>query len=230
MVDKEMMQTEDEIEINLGELFQLLKQNIKMIVISILIGIIVLGIMTVFFINKKYESTSKLFLKPDVTEGITDYTQINSNNLMVNNYIEMLKGNNIQSQAAKELNMETSEVNAALTISNQTNTQIISITATTTDPELSKQIVDAVVKVFRKEVKETLNVNNIAVVDQAEVATAPVSPNLKINLIIGALLGGFISVGYLFIKFMLDTHIHNKEEAEKYLGIPMLGSIPYFED
>ncbi len=230
MVDKEMMQTEDEIEINLGELFQLLKQNIKMIVISILIGIIVLGIMTVFFINKKYESTSKLFLKPDVTEGITDYTQINSNNLMVNNYIEMLKGNNIQSQAAKELNMETSEVNAALTISNQTNTQIISITATTTDPELSKQIVDAVVKVFRKEVKETLNVNNIAVVDQAEVATAPVSPNLKMNLIIGALLGGFISVGYLFIKFMLDTHIHNKEEAEKYLGIPMLGSIPYFED
>ena len=230
MVDKEMMQTEEEIEINLGELFQLLKQNIKMIVISILIGIIVLGIMTVFFINKKYESTSKLFLKPDVTEGITDYTQINSNNLMVNNYIEMLKGNNIQSQAADELNMETSEVNAALTISNQTNTQIISITATTTDPELSKQIVDAVVKVFRKEVKETLNVNNIAVVDQAEVATAPVSPNLKMNLIIGALLGGFISVGYLFIKFMLDTHIHNKEEAEKYLGIPMLGSIPYFED
>lgn len=230
MVDKEMMQTEDEIEINLGELFQLLKQNIKMIVISILIGIIVLGIMTVFFINKKYESTSKLFLKPDVTEGITDYTQINSNNLMVNNYIEMLKGNNIQSQAADELNMETNEVKAALTISNQTNTQIISITATTTDPELSKQIVDAVVKVFRKEVKETLNVNNIAVVDQAEVATAPVSPNLKMNLIIGALLGGFISVGYLFIKFMLDTHIHNKEEAEKYLGIPMLGSIPYFED
>ena len=230
MVDKEMMQTEEEIEINLGELFQLLKQNIKMIVISILIGIIVLGIMTVFFINKKYESTSKLFLKPDVTEGITDYTQINSNNLMVNNYIEMLKGNNIQSQAADELNMETSKVNAALTISNQTNTQIISITATTTDPELSKQIVDAVVKVFRKEVTETLNVNNIAVVDQAEVATAPVSPNLKMNLIIGALLGGFISVGYLFIKFMLDTHIHNKEEAEKYLGIPMLGSIPYFED
>lgn len=230
MEDKEMTQTEEEIEINLGELFQLLKQNIKMIVISILIGIIVLGIMTVFFINKKYESTSKLFLKPDVTEGITDYTQINSNNLMVNNYIEMLKGNNIQSQAADELNMETNEVKAALTISNQTNTQIISITATTTDPELSKQIVDAVVKVFRKEVKETLNVNNIAVVDQAEVATAPVSPNLKMNLIIGALLGGFISVGYLFIKFMLDTHIHNKEEAEKYLGIPMLGSIPYFED
>lgn len=230
MVEQEIMKNEDEIEINLGELFALLKAQYKLIIISILTMSIIAGVITVFFISRKYQSTASIYPKPEVTEGMVDYTQINANSLMVNNYIEMLKGNNIQSQAAKELNMETSEVNAALTISNQTNTQIISITATTTDPELSKQIVDAVVKVFRKEVKETLNVNNIAVVDQAEVATAPVSPNLKMNLIIGALLGGFISVGYLFIKFMLDTHIHNKEEAEKYLGIPMLGSIPYFED
>lgn len=50
------------------------------------------------------------------------------------------------------------------------------------------------------------------------------------NLVIGALLGAFASIGYLFIKFMLDTRIHNKEDAEKYLGVPCLGSIPYFED
>lgn len=230
MTENEMIQNDEEIEINLGELFQVLKTNLKLIIISVLIGILVLGIITVFFINKKYESTSKLFLKPDVTEGVTDYTQINSNNLMVNNYVEMLKGNNIQSQAAKSLDMERSDIQNALTISNETNTQIITITAKTTDPEESKKIVDATVNAFTKEAKETLNVNNITVVDQAEVATAPVSPNLKMNLVIGALLGGFVSVGFLFIKFMLDTHIHNKEEAEKYLGIPMLGSIPYYED
>lgn len=86
------------------------------------------------------------------------------------------------------------------------------------------------VSTFKKEAKETLNINNITTVDQAEVATSPVSPSLKMNLVIGALLGAFASIGYLFIKFMLDTRIHNKEDAEKYLGVPCLGSIPYFED
>ncbi len=230
MTDKEILQNEEEIEINLGELFQLLKRNIKMIIISVLLCTVLLGIITVFVINKKYESTTRLFLKPDVTEGIADYSQINSNNLMVNNYVEMIKGNNIQGIAADKLNMNIKDLNSCLSVSNETNTQIISITAKTTDPALSKDIVDAVVETFTKEAKEKLNVNNITVVDEAEVATDPVSPSLKLNLAIGALLGAFLSIGYLFIKFMLDTHIHNKEEVEKYLGIPCLGSVPYFEE
>lgn len=230
MTDKEILQNEEEIEINLGELFQLLKRNIKMIIISVLLCTVLLGIITVFVINKKYESTTRLFLKPDVTEGIADYSQINSNNLMVNNYVEMIKGNNIQGIAANELNMDIKDLNKSLNVTNETNTQIISITAKTTDPALSKDIVDAVVETFTKEAKEKLNVNNITVVDEAEIATDPVSPSLKRNLLIGALLGAFLSIGYLFIKFMLDTHIHNKEEVEKYLGIPCLGSVPYFEE
>lgn len=230
MKDNEINNKEEELEIDIGELFKLLKSNIKMIIISILSCILVFGIVTVFIISKKYESTSRLFLKADATEGIADYSQINSNNLMVNNYVEMLKGNNILNNVANQLDLDIKEVSSSLKVTNETNTQIISITATTKEPELSKKIVDAVVTTFTREAKENLNVNNITVVDQSEIATAPVSPSLKLNLLIGAAIGAFISIGYLFIKFMLDTHIHNKEEAEKYLGIPLLGSVPYFED
>lgn len=220
----------EEIEINFGELFLLLKKNIKMIFISVLICTVLAGFITVFFISKKYESTSRLFLKPSVTEGIADYSQINSNNLMVNNYVEILKGNNIHSQVANELSLDINQITQSVSITKETDTQIIAITAKTDDPSTSKNIVDAIVSTFTKVAKQTLNVNNIIIVDQAKIATSPVSPSLKFNLVLGVLIGGFISIGYLFIKFMLDTHIHNKEEAEKYLGIPVLGSIPWFED
>lgn len=231
MTEQEMMKNEDEMEeINLGELFALLKSKYKMIIISILVTTIIAGVITVFFIDRKYQSTASIYPKPEVTEGMVDYTQINANSLMVNNYIEMLKGNNIQSQVAESLNIAIAEVSNSVTISNQANTQIISISATTTDPELSKNIVDKLVATFKKEAKNTLNINNISTIDQAQIADTPVSPNLKINLVIGALIGAFLSVGFIFIKFMLDTHIHNKEEAEKYLGIPCLGSIPYFDN
>lgn len=230
MTEKNLTQNEEEVEINLGELLTLLKSKYKMIIISILSCAVIAGAITVFLISKKYESNANIYPKPEVTEGSVDYTQINANNLMVNNYIEMLKGNNIQSQVAENLGITTAQVSSSVSISNQTNTQIIHISATTTDPQLSKDIVDGLVSVFKKEAKDTLNINNISTIDSAQMATSPVSPNLKMNLIIGALIGALISIGYLFIKFMLDTHIHNKDEAEKYLGIPCLGSIPYFED
>ena len=230
MIDNEILKNEEEIEINLSELFQLIKVNIKMIVIAVLICTLITGIGTVFLINKKYESTARIYPKPEVTEGIVDYTQINANNLMVNNYIAMINGNNIQNMVAQQLGMDVEDISDCLSVSNETDTQIISITATTTDPETSKEIVDCVVDTFKQEAKDTLNINNITTVDQAEIETNPVSPNLKLNLLIGAFIGVLLSVGYIFIKFMLDTHIHNKEEAEKYLGIPNLGAIPWFED
>lgn len=221
---------DEEIEIDLSELFQLIKSKILIIIISMLVCTLISGVFTVFFINKKYESTARIYPKPEVTEGVVDYTQINANNLMVNNYIAMIRGNNIQSMTAKELNLSVGEINGSVSVSNVSDTQIISITATTSDPELSKKIVDSLVSNFKKEAKDTLNVNNITTVDQAEIATSPVSPSLKKNLLIGALIGALISVGYVFILFILDTHIRNKEEAEKYLGIPNLGSIPWYEE
>ena len=201
----------EEIEINLAELFQVLKEHLHIIIISTLICAILVGAFTIFFVSKKYESTARIFPKPEVNEGIVDYSQINSNNSMTKNYIALLGGNNIQSKVAKELNVDTNVVSSALSISNETDTQIISISATTTDPQLSKKIVDTTV-------------------DDAKLQTSPVSPSVPKNIVIGGLVGAILSIGIIFIRFMLDNRLHTKEDVEKYLEIPNLGVIPYFED
>ena len=60
MIDNEIVKNDEEIEINLGELFQLLKSKYKMIIISTLVCAIIAGIVTIFFISKKYESTARI--------------------------------------------------------------------------------------------------------------------------------------------------------------------------
>ena len=94
----------------------------------------------------------------------------------------------------------------------------------------SVKIVDTTVDVFTNEVKETLNINNITTVDDAKLQTSPVSPSVPKNIVIGGLVGAILSIGIIFIRFMLDNRLHTKEDVEKYLEIPNLGVIPYFED
>lgn len=98
---------------------------------------------------------------------------------MVANYIELLQGNNIQDKVAKNLDISSGLVSSALQVSNTEDTQIIEISATTTDPGLSKRIVDETINVFTETVKEILDVSNIIMVDNAEINTAPVSPNIQ---------------------------------------------------
>ena len=126
MTDNQDIQNE-EIEINLGELLEVLKSHLHMIIISILICAILVGVFTIFFIQKKYSSTARIFPKPEVNEGVVDYSQINSNNLMTNNYVALIQGNNIQSKVADELKIDTTVVSSALSVTNESYTQIISI-------------------------------------------------------------------------------------------------------
>lgn len=216
--------------IDLMEIFKQLKTHIRSIILTTLLIALLAGIITVFVIPKKYESTVRLYLKPDSTTGVSDYSQVNANNLLVNNYVEMIKGNNITEKAATALKINQAVVSSSLVVTNETNTQVISITSKTTDPALSKRIVDQVTKTFRDEVRENLNVTNITIIDNSKIATSPVSPSLPKNLAIGGLAGAVLSIAYVIIRMLMDTRIHNKDEAEQYLGIPNLGAVPFIDN
>lgn len=221
---------EEEVTIDLMEILKQLKSHIRSIILTTLLIALLAGVITVFVIPKKYESTVRLYLKPDSTTGVSDYSQVNANNLLVNNYVEMIKGNNITEKAATALKINQGVVSSSLVVTNETNTQVISITSKTTDPALSKRIVDQVTKTFRDEVRENLNVTNITIIDNSKIATSPVSPSLPKNLAIGALAGALLSIAYVIIRMLMDTRIHNKDEAEQYLGIPNLGAVPFIEN
>ena len=220
----------DEVEIYLSQLLKLLKKNIRLIIILALVGIIIAASATTFLISKKYQSQGSVLLKADVVNGSLDSTQVNTNKMMVNNYVKLLQGNNIQDQVAKNLNITSAEVRSSLSITNTTDTQIIEISSTTVDPGLSKRIVDETISVFTTLIQEKLDVTNVTIVDQPEVNPNPVSPSMVKNVIIGAVAGIVISLGYLLLTYLLDTKIKNGEQAEQYLGVPLLGIVPFFEE
>lgn len=225
----EKTELNDELEIDLSELFKLLKKNIKLIIILVLAGITIAVFITTFFIDKKYASQGSILLKAEVVDGSIDSSQLNANNMMVNNYIELLQGNTIQNKVADNLNITGDEVKAALKVTNTAETQIIEIYATTTNPELSKNIVEETITVFTTLVQEKLNVTNLTIVDQPEINANPVSPSMTKNILIGGIIGVVISLAYILLTYLLDTKIKSGEQAEQILGVPLLGIIPYFD-
>lgn len=222
---------DDTVEIDLSQLFHQIKKNIRLIVISMLLVAVIAFLFTTFFVDKKYASQARIYITPKVTEeGTVDYSSLTSGNLMVNNYMSILKGENLLRNVSEAIGTDFSIVNSSLSVSNDANTQIITIKSTTDDPELSKAIVEQTVSSFQSDMQELLNIQNLVVIDSAKVNSSPVSPNVKMNTLIGALIGAMLSGGYVFIMFILDKRLRNKKEAEEYLGIPVLAEIPWYED
>lgn len=226
----ETKELNEEMEIDLTELFQQILKNIKMVILCTLIGVLVMTGITVFLMDKKYQSTSRIYLKPEVdVTGNVDYSSVNSNNLMVNNYMSVMQSETIIDSVAEELNIESSVIKDGLSVTNETDTQIIVVSCTTQDPELSKEVVEKTVNNFFEKMKTSLSITNMEILDAPKANKTPVSPSKVKNMIIGGIVGAMISIGYIFIQFMLDKRLKSREEAEKYLGIPVLGVVPDIE-
>lgn len=66
------------------------------------------------------------------------------------------------------------------------------------------------------------------ILDTALVPMAPVSPNKKIYLILGLMLGGFVSAGFIFIKEFTDNSINSVDQL-KLTHLPILSAIPVLD-
>lgn len=225
------MNNEEENELDLSQLYKLFKKNIRLIVITAIIGAIIALVVTIFFIDKKYASETRIYLTPKVSDqGIVDNTTISSNNLLVNSYVSIIQGKNILTKVAADLKLSNvNEVSKSLTVTNEKDTQIISVVAKTDNPTKSKQIAETTVEIFFTEMKDKLQISNMTIVDAAEINAIEVSPSKKKNVLIGGLAGAFIAACYVVMKFLLDKRLRNRSEVESFLEIPVLVEVPLFE-
>lgn len=83
----------------------------------------------------------------------------------------------------------------------------------------------------REETALTLGVvdPNAKIIDSPLSTTNPISPNKMITYIGFLILGVMIPFVVIFIREMVDTRIHTREEVENALNIPVIGDIPKFD-
>lgn len=75
-----------------------------------------------------------------------------------------------------------------------------------------------------------VGVNNISVVDTADVPQRPSSPRLVINLLVSLLAGLGLGALAAFALEQMDEAIADPAEVERRLGLPLLGSVPRVAD
>lgn len=215
-------------EIDLLELFRAVLKYIKLIIVLCIVFGLGGFLETKFLITPTYTASTSIYLTPQISEsGSLDYNSQMANSKLVTNAVNLLTQNNIMSEVAKDVGLESADsVKKLVSVSNESNTEIITVTATTTDPKLSKNIANDTVSTFTKVMQKNLNVRNIEVVDKAKLSYVPSGPNIKKNTMLATLVGGVIGVGYAVLRFLFDNRLRTKEEAEKYLGIPVFAEFP----
>lgn len=92
-----------------------------------------------------------------------------------------------------------------------------------TDQELLQNLK---LKQVAANISQKIPFESVEVHDAPVISEAPVSPNVTLNLVLGAVVGLIFGVGIAFFLEYLDTSVKSLEDVERYLQVPVLAVIP----
>ena len=72
-----------------------------------------------------------------------------------------------------------------------------------------------------------MDIKAVNVVETANIPDEPSSPSLLKSGVIGAALGILLSLAIVVIVYLMNDTVKTPEDVEKYLGLSVLGTIPY---
>ena len=216
--------------IDLLELAKELRKKIVLIIVCAILGGAVMGVYSFFIATPIYQSTSKLYILSKTT-SITSLADIQVGSSLASDYVELIKSRPVVLTVIKDMDLDMSYdamVNN-LIVENISDTRLVKITVSDTDPERAKLIANKFAKVAKVQISNIMRTDEPTIAEAAVVKRTPVSPNKRKNILIGILIGIVLSCGYVTIRFLMDDTIKDPDDVTKYLELDNLAIVP-FED
>ena len=226
------------VRLDLKQLLQIFWEKKLQIVLIVFLFAIVGIVYTLGFVTPKYQATTSLLLATNsapTTSGagssITT-SDVTLNSKLVSTYSKLVKSDRVVRSVISNLslNMEEGTLKKIVSVTAAEDTEFIEIAVKNEDPVLATKIANEIAKVFLDNVKEFYGVENVHVVDAAEVPQSPCNINHAKDVVIFAAIGAVIAVMYILLANMLDNTIKTPEDIEDGLGLPVLATIPMIEN
>lgn len=218
-------------EISLRELFFMLRKWLLLIIVLAILAVAASGAVSYYILDKQYQTFTTLMVgkpKDYQSENKLEMSDLLLNQRLVSTYGEIIKSRVVSDQVIENLELPTSfnTFRNKVSVNLVKDTEIIKIQVTDTDPELATTIANETARVFMDSVKTIMHVENVQIIDKAQVPESPFSPRPLLNMAIAGVLGVMLGVFIAFLVEYLDNTIKTPEDVEKYLGLPVLGAIP----
>ena len=222
--------------VELSDYIRILRKNWIVIVVVVLVGV---GASAVYSLTRTplYESTSEVFVSSQAGSTVSEQQQGNTyTQARVASYVQLAATPKVLDPVIADLGLETSPSALAQTVSvsNPLNTTIVQITATDADPAQAADIANAVATSLTNAVDEVetlpgteTSTVKITSVTQAFASSSSVSPNVPLNLALGALVGLALGIGFAVLRTVLDTRIRSTRDVEEITERPIIGAIPF---
>lgn len=231
-----MVKENEETVIDLGRLLLTLKKNLFSIIAWAVVGLIISLVVLFIFIEPKYSATTDILVNQKNDNVQTQYAAQQADLGAVTTYEDILKRSVILSPVLKEVRARDNykgslgDLQKSVSVSNETNSKIISVTVKDKDAYTAADVANTVAKTFKKKIVKMMKIDNVTIVSSAKPNATPVFPKKTLGALIGIVLGALIGIAIAIVRELTDKTVKDMDFLTDEVGLTSLGTVFHIED
>lgn len=218
----------EEDTIDLVALFYLLLGHIWQILLCVILGAGIAFSYTYFMVKPLYKATSKLYILSASNDSVVNLSDLQVGAQLTQDYKELLLSRPLLEDTIStlELGIDYDDLSRMISITNTSDTRILKITVTNTDPQLAADIANELSNqaiIYLPRIMESDPPN---VVETAIVPTKKSSPSYTKNTALGGLLFCVLYCVVIIVKYLMNDTLVTPDDIERFFGVTPLSTIP----
>lgn len=222
-----------EVEIDLIRLLFACLRKWWIFVIFCILGAGVAFAYSAYYLTPLYDSSISLYVNNRMDRGDSEYvstSDMSASRSLVSTYITISRSDRVLTRVSEALDNQfsTAYLKSVVSAKQQGQTELFTVTVTTTDPQRSSLIANAIADVFPSVLSDIVEGSSAKVIDYGKVPTKKSFPDNTKNTLIGLLIGFVIAGIIVLINFVTDVRVMDEEDLSAICDYPLLGQIPDF--
>jgi len=218
--------------LDLAAALQIARRRGWVVILAVVLAVVAAWQVT-NLLPRRYEASAAVFVgstapAADIMAGV-QYTSLAQS--LVTSYGELAETRRLARAAAKTAGLPVGDVAGRVTTETRPGVQLLRLRAWARSGEVAAQVANAAAAALISHV-DSLGGGathvGVRLVDAATVPGGPVSPRLPLNLLVGGLVGLLAGLALALGRERLDHRLRTAADAERELGLPVLGVIPPF--
>lgn len=220
-------------ELELKDYLHIIRKRLWLIVGFVALACLGAGFVSKLFLTPIYQASTKLIVNQS-TESVglnsLDLNTVNLNLRLIDTYKEIIKTvaiMDIVSEEHPEFGLTAEQLIRKVSVSSVNNTQVMTLVVEDPSYGRAAEIVNAISDVFQREIPKIMSVDNVSILNEAEVglSPSPVRPNVPLNVAIAFVVSLMLILGVVLLLEYLDDTVKTEKDVEQLLQLPTLSVI-----
>jgi capsular exopolysaccharide synthesis family protein len=157
----------------------------------------------------------------------------------VKSYLDIGESRVVAQHAIDELGLSTTpeRLVGQVSITNPTDTAVLKVTANASTPETARDLAEAWIRGIQQQITDietagadpatdAASIVQLIPLDSAVLPTTPSSPNVRLAIVVGLIIGLVAGIAYASVRHIFDRRIRSPKVVESELGHSVVGTIP----